>query len=103
MTIDEVKQYNRQHNRQAGVRKARFAAPQSPSTVVAASYLLGALGGTRPQRLGFFGQLGRKETLRRGLAHLSPAMTRRARRRSVEHMKMLAIAQEFETGQRNLS
>lgn len=94
---------SREFARAMGVRGKRFAPPQSPSTQTARSYMLGGLDGTPEQRLDFFGQMGRKETLRKGLARLSPRMARRARRRSVEHMKMLALAQEFQTGQRNLS
>jgi hypothetical protein len=90
---------DRERARATGQRGKRFAPAQSPSTAVAGSYMLGGLGGTPKQRLDFFGQMGRKETLRKGLARLSPAMSRRARRRSVEHMKMLAVAEEFARGE----
>jgi hypothetical protein len=90
---------NRGINRRSGQRGKRFAPAASPSTMVAESYRLGALSGTPAQRLDFFGQAGRLETLKKGLALMSPRMTRRLRRRSVEHMKMLAIAQEFAKGE----
>lgn len=95
--------FSRKTNRKAGQRGKRFAPAASPSTSVAESYRLGGLTGTPAQRLGFFGQAGRLETLKKGLARLSPRMTRRLRRRSVEHLKMLRIAQEFAAGQDKLS
>jgi hypothetical protein len=90
-------------NRRLGQRGKRFAPAASPSTAVAESYRLGALTGTPAQRLGFFGQAGRLETLKKGLPRMSSRMARRLRRRSVEHLKTLRIAQEFAAGQKNLS
>lgn len=95
--------FNRRNNRRAGLRKARFAPAASPSTAVAESYRLGALTGTPKQRLGFFGQTGRLETLKKGLARMSPAMSNRLRKRSVDHLKALRIAQEFARGEENLA
>jgi hypothetical protein len=99
----KTEKFSRSDNRRMGQRGKRFAPAQAPSSQVAASYMLGGLGGTPSQRLGFFGQMGRKETLRKGLARLSTRMARRARRRSVEHMKFLTIAAEFERGRQRLS
>jgi hypothetical protein len=90
-------------NRRAGQRGKRHAPPQSPSSTVAESYRLGALAnGTLAQRLEFFGQLGRTESLSKGLARLSPRMSRRLRRRSVAHLKDRQIREEFKRGQARL-
>ena len=95
--------WNRAGNRRTGLRKARFAPAASPSTAVAESYRLGALSGSPEQRLGFFGQAGRLENLKKSLARMSPRMSNRLRKRSVHHMKTLALAAEFERGRQNLS
>jgi hypothetical protein len=94
---------NRERNRAFGQRGKRFAPAASPSTAVAESYRIGALTGTPKQRLGLFGQAGRLETLKKGLARMSPAMSNRLRKRSVEHLKALRTAQEFARGAENLS
>jgi hypothetical protein len=96
-------EFNRRNNREAGLRKKRFDPAASPSTAVAESYRIGALTGTPKQRLGLFGQAGRLETLRKGLARMSPAMSNRLRKRSVEHLKALRTAQEFARGAENPS
>src|SRR4051812_28078289 len=80
-------------NRRLGQRGKRFAPAASPSTAVAESYRLGALTGTPAQRLGFFGQAGRLEMLKKGLPRLSPPVARGARARAVGRPNTLRGAQ----------